>query len=182
MELGHDFTEDSRSAVDALLMECKYNRDYLKIPNSCLEGLQRRVNTVRCGSTHHLCVRHWTKAGHKYIRLDLCHVLCWERRDEEYRKGPKEGKINVKNSFHLQMFELIEQGTKRKTEIMFVLCFQIFLPTREQLGPRLKVHDAILADVTSIDGRSKYKTKKSRLALPPAVMNLMKAESGSVLR
>lgn len=91
-ELGHDFTGNSRSAVDALLMKCKYNRNHLKIPNSCLGGLRRCVDTVCRRSTHHLRVRHRTEAGHKYIRLDFRHFLCWERRDEKYRKAPKEVK------------------------------------------------------------------------------------------
>lgn len=151
-------------------MKCKYNRAHLKIPNSCLEGLQRCVDTVRRGSTHHLRVGHRTKAGHKYICLDLRHVLCWERREEEYRKGPTEGG-------NVETFALIEQGTKQDTDAMFVFCLEIFLPTGEQLVPRLKGHTVILTSVASIDIQS----KSDNDALPPAMMKPMKARIGSVL-
>lgn len=59
---------------------------------------------------------------------------------------------------------LIGQGTKQKTEIMLVFCLEIFLPTGEQLVPRLKGHDGIL------------KTK-----VPFPLMKLMKSKSGPVL-
>lgn len=71
-------------------MKCKYNRNHLKIPNSCLEGLRRCVDALRRRSTHHLRVRHRAEAGNKYIRLDFRHVLCWERRNEKPGKGAKE--------------------------------------------------------------------------------------------
>lgn len=130
-ELGHDFTGSSGSAVDALLMKCKYNRNHLKIPGSCLEGLWRRVDTVR---THHLRVRHRAEAGNKYIRLDFRHVLCWERREKHTVEGQKVLENVETAPIRRCLGSSEKQGRNQTSQPVF--CFKVLLPAREQLFHR----------------------------------------------
>lgn len=111
-ELGQDFTGNSRSAVDALLLKCKYNRGRLKIPSDCLEGGGAFEDAVHTGPTHHLRVGHRAEAGDKYVGLDLRHILCRET-GELRNTGKKKGE----NRLNPQMFE---------QEIALLFSFKIF--------------------------------------------------------